>query len=37
MSLLTLSSSLKYIKGIGPVRTQVLSEMYIQTVGDLLY
>ena len=37
MSLLTLSSSLKYIKGIGPVRTQVLSEMNIQTVGDLLY
>ena len=37
MSLLTLSSSLKYIKGLGPVRTQVLSEMNIQTVGDLLY
>ncbi|SVB00982.1 uncharacterized protein METZ01_LOCUS153836, partial [marine metagenome] len=37
MSFLTLSSSLKYIKGLGPVRTQVLSEMNIQTVGDLLY
>tara|TARA_B100000315_G_scaffold23729_1_gene20544 strand:- start:1124 stop:3205 length:2082 start_codon:yes stop_codon:yes gene_type:complete len=37
MSLLTLSSSLKYIKGIGSVRTQVLSEMNIQTIGDLLY
>ncbi len=37
MSLLTLSSSLKYIKGLGSVRTQVLSEMNIQTVGDLLY
>ena len=37
MSLLTLSSSLKYIKGIGPVRTQVLYEMNIQTIGDLLY
>ena len=37
MSFLTLSSSLKYIKGLGPVRTQVLSEMNIQTVGELLY
>ncbi len=33
----TLTSSLKYIKGLGPVRTEVLSEMNIQTVGDLLY
>lgn len=34
---LTLSSSLKYIKGLGPVRMPVLSEMNIQTVGELLY
>ena len=37
MSHITLSSSLQYIKGLGPVRTQVLSEMHIQTVEGLLY
>lgn len=37
MSQLTLSSSLTYIKGLGPVRTKVLSEMGIQTVENMLY
>ena len=36
MSQLTLSSSLTFIKGLGPIRTKVLSEMGIQTVENIL-
>ncbi len=34
---LNLSSSLTYIKGLGPIRTQALEDLGIKTVGDLLH
>jgi len=33
----SLSSPLTYIKGLGPVRTEILNEMNIKTTGDLLH
>ena len=36
-SLLTLSSEVKYLKGVGPARSELLAARGIHTVEDLLY
>ena len=37
MSTLGLSTSVKYLKGVGPRRAEALARLGIRTVGDLLY
>ncbi|HET9387302.1 MAG TPA: hypothetical protein VFO67_19360, partial [Gemmatimonadales bacterium] len=37
MTMLTLASPVKFLKGVGPKRAEALQKLGIRTVGDLLY